>query len=433
MAVPSLNGPVYSGEFLWRSRDSKTSKIMQMLRRSTHCGKRAIAASRPLPAQCRGIVTSQGDLNELREAVVAFCKKEIPDNIARDTDANNIFPNDMWQKFGNAGLLGITVPEEYGGLGMGYSAHCTVMEEISRASASIALSYGAHSQLCVNQIRINGNEAQKKKYLPSLVSGRSVGALAMSEPNAGSDVLSMLTSAKKVPNGWVINGSKMWITNGPDADVLLVYAKTDQRTLTTFIVEKGMKGFEVGQKLNKMGMRGSNTGELFFDDCFVPDENILGEINGGTYVLMRGLDTERLVLAAGPVGIMQAALDSALTYTHDRKQFGMPIAHNQLIQGRLADMYTQLSASRAYLYTTALAADQGAPVSKDCAGVILFAAENATQVCLSAMQCWGGMGYINDSPPSRLLRDAKLYEIGAGTSEVRRMIIGRAFNKEYAS
>ena len=380
----------------------------------------------------RSITTDAGELNELREAVHEFCKKEIPQELAIQVDTANAFPSAMWKKLGDAGFLGITAPEEFGGLGLGYSAHCVVMEEISRASGSIGLSYGAHSQLCVNQMRLNGTDAQKKKYLHKLIAGDFVGALAMSEPGSGSDVLSMRTKATKVEGGWKLNGSKMWITNGPDADVLLVYAKTTDKKITTFIVEKGMKGFTKGNKLDKMGMRGSNTCELFFDDCFIPSENVLGEVDKGTSILMRGLDTERLVLAAGPVGLMQAAMDSTLSYTHERKQFGQPIAHNQLLQGRLADMHTALGASRAYLYATAKAADEGTTNSKDCAGVILFTAEQATQVALSAVQCWGGMGYMRDSIPSRLLRDAKLYEIGAGSSEIRRMIIGRAFNKEYS-
>lgn len=343
----------------------------------------------------------------------------------------------MWRKLGEAGLLGVTAAEEYGGLGMGYQAHCVILEEISRASGSIGLSYAAHSQLCVNQICLNGNEEQKKRLLPGLASGEKVGALAMSEHSAGSDVVSMKTTAKKVDGGYVINGTKMWITNGPDADYIVVYAKTDpeakSKGITAFIVEKGAKGFSVARKLDKLGMRGSNTGELVFEDVFVPDANILGELNRGVRVLMEGLDIERLVLSAGPLGIMQACLDLVLPYVHQRKQFGQPIAHNQLIQGKLADMYTKLQAARAYTYETARKVDEeGFVKTQDCAGAILYAAERATECGLDAIQLMGGTGYVNEVPAGRLLRDAKLYEIGAGTSEVRRMVIGRAFNKEYA-
>ncbi|RAH80449.1 acyl-CoA dehydrogenase NM domain-like protein [Aspergillus japonicus CBS 114.51] len=386
---------------------------------------------------------TEDDLLELRERVQEFTRREIPEELAARTDAQNEFPAEMWKKFGDAGFLGITANEEYGGLGMGYQAHCIVMEEISRASGSIALSYAAHSQLCVNQLSLNGNADQKERFLPGLLSGDKVGALAMSEHSAGSDVVSMKTTAKAVDGGWVLNGTKMWITNGPDADYVVVYAKTEpekgSKGITAFVVEKEFKGFSCARKLDKLGMRGSNTGELIFEDVFVPKENVLGEVNRGVKVLMEGLDLERLVLSAGPLGIMQAALDLVLPYTHVRKQFGMPIAHNQLIQGKLADMHTKLAASRAYTYATARQIDNsaGSPSgavirTQDCAGAILYAAERATECALDAIQLMGGNGYINEIPAGRLLRDAKLYEIGAGTSEIRRMVIGRAFNKEYA-
>ena len=365
-----------------------------------------------------------------------FARREIPEEVAHKTDTSNAFPMDMWAKLGSAGFLGMTASEEYGGLGMGYQAHCIVLEELSRASGSIGLSYAAHSQLCVNQLCLNGNEEQKGRILPGLCSGEKVGALAMSEHSAGSDVVSMKTSAKKVDGGYVIDGSKMWITNGPDADYVIVYAKTSpekkSRGITAFIVEKDFKGFSVARKLDKLGMRGSNTGELVFDNVFVPKENILGDIDKGVTVLMEGLDLERLVLSAGPIGIMQACLDLVLPYTHTRKQFDTPIAHNQLIQGKLADMYTKLQVSRAYTMDTARTVDeQGTIRTQDCAGAILYAAERATECGLDAIQLLGGNGYVNELPAGRLLRDAKLYEIGAGTSEVRRMVIGRVFNKEY--
>lgn len=339
---------------------------------------------------------------------------------------------------GEAGFLGITASSEHGGLDMGYQAHCVVLEEISRASGSIGLSYAAHSQLCVNQLCLNGNADQQARLLPGLISGEKVGALAMSEHSAGSDVVSMKTTAKKVDGGYVLNGTKMWITNGPDADFIVVYAKTapekKSRGVTAFIVEKSFKGFSCARKLDKFGMRGSNTGELVFEDVFVPDENVLGDVNKGVTVLMEGLDLERLVLSAGPLGIMQACLDLVLPYTHTRKQFDTPIAHNQLIQGKLADMYTKLQAARAYTYTTAKQVDEeGIIRTQDCAGAILYAAERATECGLDAIQLLGGNGYVNEIPAGRLLRDAKLYEIGAGTSEVRRMVIGRVFNKEYAN
>ncbi|OJJ83044.1 isovaleryl-CoA dehydrogenase [Aspergillus glaucus CBS 516.65] len=403
-----------------------------------------IPAIRPLSTKHpKGFVApTEDELQELRERVQEFTRREIPEDVATRTDAENEFPAEMWKKLGNAGFLGVTANEEYGGLGMGYQAHCVVMEEISRASGSIALSYAAHSQLCVNQLSLNGTTEQKERYLPGLLSGEKVGALAMSEHSAGSDVVSMKTSAKEVDGGWVLNGTKMWITNGPDADYVVVYAKTEpekgSKGITAFVVETTSEGFSCAQKLDKLGMRGSNTGELVFDNVFVPKENILGEINRGVKVLMEGLDLERLVLSAGPLGIMQASLDLVLPYTHQRKQFGSPIAHNQLIQGKLADMYTKLSASHAYTYTTARQIDNSASSpefkirTQDCAGAILYAAERATECALDAIQLMGGTGYINEVPAGRLLRDAKLYEIGAGTSEIRRMVIGRAFHREYS-
>ena len=377
------------------------------------------------------------DLYELRERVQEFTRREIPEEVAYKTDHENDFPADMWGKLGEAGFLGVTANEEHGGLAMGYQAHCIVLEELSRASGSIGLSYAAHSQLCVNQLCLNGNEDQKARILPGLISGAKVGALAMSEHSAGSDVVSMKASAKAVDGGYVLNGTKMWITNGPDAHFVVVYAKTapekSSRGITAFIVEKGMKGFSCARKLDKLGMRGSNTGELVFEDVFVPQENVLGDVDKGVTVLMEGLDLERLVLSAGPLGIMQACLDLVLPYTHQRKQFGIPIAHNQLVQGKLADMYTKLQAARAYTYTTAKTIDEeGVVRTQDCAGAILYAAERATECGLDAVQLMGGNGYVNEIPAGRLLRDAKLYEIGAGTSEVRRMVIGRTFNKEYA-
>ncbi|KAL5042698.1 hypothetical protein BDW71DRAFT_189448 [Aspergillus fruticulosus] len=391
----------------------------------------------------RGFVPpTEDDLLELRESVQEFTKREIPEEVAARTDAQNEFPAEMWKKLGSAGFLGVTADEEYGGLGMGYQAHCVVMEEISRASGSIGLSYAAHSQLCVNQLSLNGTSELKGRFLPGLLSGEKIGALAMSEHSAGSDVVSMKTTAKEVDGGWVLNGTKMWITNGPDADYIVVYAKTEpekgSKGITAFVVEKTFKGFSCARKLDKLGMRGSNTGELIFEDVFVPKENLLGEVNRGVKVLMEGLDLERLVLSAGPLGIMQAALDLVLPYTHIRKQFGTPIAHNQLIQGKLADMHTKLAASRAYTYATARHIDSHVSLgsaairTQDCAGAILYAAERATECALDAIQLMGGNGYINEIPAGRLLRDAKLYEIGAGTSEIRRMVIGRAFNKEYA-
>jgi len=375
------------------------------------------------------------ELNMLREQVNAFARDEIAPRAAQ-IDHDNAFPNELWRKFGDMGLLGITVGEEDGGSGMGYLAHCIAMEEISRASASVALSYGAHSNLCVNQIKLNGNAEQKAKYLPRLISGEHVGALAMSEPGAGSDVVSMCLRADKRGDRYVLNGNKMWITNGPDADVLVVYAKTDPEAgakgITAFLIEKGFAGFSTAQKLDKLGMRGSNTCELVFENCEVPAENVLGEENRGVRVLMSGLDYERTVLAAGPVGIMQACLDVAVPYVHERKQFGQPIGEFQLVQGKLADMHTTLNACRAYLYAVAGACDRGRATRKDAAGVILYCAEKATQMALDAIQLLGGNGYINEYPTGRLLRDAKLYEIGAGTSEIRRMLIGRELFAESA-
>jgi isovaleryl-CoA dehydrogenase len=369
----------------------------------------------------------------LRESVADFASAEIVPRAA-EIDRSNEFPQELWRKLGDLGVLGITVEEEYGGAGMGYLEHVVAMEEISRGSASVGLSYGAHSNLCVNQIRRNGTEEQKRKYLPHLISGEHVGALAMSEPEAGSDVVSMRLRAERQDDRFILNGAKMWITNGPDADVLVVYAKTNPqagaRGITAFLIEKGMKGFTVAQKLDKLGMRGSNTGELVFQDCEVPAENILGEIDGGVTVLMSGLDYERAVLSGGPLGIMQACMDVVIPYVHERKQFGRAIGEFQLMQAKLADMYTTMNAAKSYVYAVARACDRGEASRKDAAGAILFAAEKATWMALEAIQCLGGNGYINDFPTGRLLRDAKLYEIGAGTSEIRRMLIGRELFEE---
>lgn len=353
---------------------------------------------------------SAADLTELRERVQEFARREITEEVAAHTDKSNAFPSDMWPKLGEAGFLGMTADADYGGLAMGYQAHCVVLEEISRASGSIGLSYAAHSQLCVNQLQLNGSPAQKEKYLPGLIAGTSIGALAMSESGAGSDVVSMRTTAKKVDGGYLLNGTKMWITNGPDAHVIVVYAKTEpekgSKGMTAFLLEANFKGFSCARKLDKMGMRGSNTGELVFEDVFIPEENVLGKVNGGTRVLMEGLDLERLVLSAGPLGLMQASLDIALPFTHQRKQFGQPIAHNQFVQGKLADMYTKLQASRAYTYGTAKAVDEeGLIRTQDCAGAILYAAERATECSLDAIQLLGGMGYTEEMPASRILRE----------------------------
>jgi isovaleryl-CoA dehydrogenase len=371
----------------------------------------------------------------LRASVLTFASDEIAPRAA-DIDRKNEFPADLWRKMGDLGVLGVTVEEEYGGSGLGYLEHCVAMEEISRASASVGLSYGAHSNLCVNQLRRNGTAAQKKRYLPKLISGEHVGALAMSEPGAGSDVVGMTCRADKKGDRYVLNGSKMWITNGPDSDVTVVYAKTDPkagpRGITAFILEAGMKGFSKAQKLDKLGMRGSNTGELVFQDCEVPEDNVLGKVGTGVNVLMSGLDYERAVLAAGPLGIMQACMDVVIPYIHDRKQFGQPIGTFQLMQGKLADMYTTMNAAKAYVYAVAKACDRGETTRKDAAGAILYAAEKATWMALEAIQCLGGNGYINEFPTGRLLRDAKLYEIGAGTSEIRRMLIGRELFEETA-
>jgi isovaleryl-CoA dehydrogenase len=364
----------------------------------------------------------------IRESARLFSDKEIAPRAAA-IDRDNLFPRDLWPRMGALGLHGITAPEEYGGLGLGYLQHCVAMEEVSRASGSVGLSYGAHSNLCVNQIVRNGNDAQKARHLPKLISGEHVGGLAMSEPNAGSDVVSMTTRAERKGDRYVLNGAKMWITNGPVAETLIVYAKTDPsagpRGITAFLVERGMKGFSNGQKLDKLGMRGSDTSELVFTDCEVPEENVLGQVGKGVNVLMSGLDYERVVLSAGPLGLMAAALDVVLPYVHERKQFGQPIGMFQLVQGKLADMYVALNASRAYVYAVAKACDRGETTREDAAGAILYAAERATQVALDAIQILGGAGYTNDYPLGRVLRDAKLYEIGAGTSEIRRMLIGR--------
>ena len=368
------------------------------------------------------------ELDMVREQVNTFAAGQIAPRAAQ-IDELNEFPQDLWPQLGDMGLLGITVPEQDGGSGMGYLAHCIAVEEISRASASVGLSYGAHSNLCVNQLKINANDEQKRRYLPKLISGEQVGALAMSEPGAGSDVVGMSLRADKKGDRYILNGNKMWITNGPEASTYVVYAKTDpeagSKGITAFIVESGFKGFSNAQKLDKLGMRGSNTCELVFEDCEVPQENVLGEVGKGVNVLMSGLDYERTVLAAGPIGIMQAALDVVVPYIHERKQFSRSIGEFQLVQGKVADMYSTMNACRAYLYAVAAACDRGETSRKDAAGVILYCAEKATQVALDAIQLLGGNGYINEYPTGRLLRDAKLYEIGAGTSEIRRMLIGR--------
>jgi isovaleryl-CoA dehydrogenase len=368
------------------------------------------------------------EVDMLRDTVSGFAQDRIAPRAA-EIDRSNTFPRELWPEMGKLGLLGITAAEEYGGAGLGYLAHCVAMEEVSRASGAIGLSYGAHSNLCVNQLSRNGTDAQKRKYLPKLISGEHVGALAMSEPNAGSDVVSMRTRADKRGDRYFLNGSKMWITNGPLAETIVVYAKTDAtagaRGITAFIVENGFKGFSTAQKLDKLGMRGSDTGELVFQDCEVPEENVLGAVGNGVNVLMSGLDYERVVLSAGPVGIMQACMDVVIPYVHERTQFGQPIGRFQLIQAKLADMYVTMNAAKSYVYAVAKACDSGRVTREDAAGAILYAAERATWMSLEAIQCLGGNGYINDYPTGRLLRDAKLYEIGAGTSEIRRMLIGR--------
>jgi isovaleryl-CoA dehydrogenase len=369
----------------------------------------------------------------MRDSVRTFASDEIAPRAA-EIDESNDFPDDLWRKMGDLGVLGVTADEEYGGAGMGYLEHVVAMEEISRASASVGLSYGAHSNLCVNQICRNGNEDQKQRYLPKLISGDHIGALAMSEPGAGSDVVSMKLRADKKGDRYVLNGNKMWITNGPDADTLVVYAKTDPdggtKGITAFLIEKRFAGFSTAQKLDKLGMRGSNTCELVFENCEVPEENVLGGVGNGVKVLMSGLDYERAVLAAGPTGIMQTCMDVIIPYIHDRKQFGDPIGSFQLMQGKIADMYTTMNAAKAYVYAVAKACDRGETARKDAAGAILYSAEKATWMALEAIQCLGGMGYVNESPTGRLLRDAKLYEIGAGTSEIRRWLIGRQLFEE---
>ncbi|MCZ7657298.1 MAG: isovaleryl-CoA dehydrogenase [Xanthobacteraceae bacterium] len=382
-----------------------------------------------IPNVWRGFDFGLGeDADMLRDTVSRFAQDQLAPR-ADEIDRSNTFPRELWPQMGELGLLGITVEEEWGGAGLGYLAHCVAMEEISRGSAAVGLSYGAHSNLCVNQIRRNGSAEQKRRYLPKLVSGEHVGALAMSEPGAGSDVVSMRTRADKKGDRYLLNGSKMWITNGPVAETFVVYAKTDptagSRGMTAFIVERAFKGFSTAQKLDKLGMRGSDTGELVFDDCEVPEENVLGAVGNGVNVLMSGLDYERVVLAAGPLGIMQACLDVVLPYVHQRTQFGQPIGRFQLMQAKLADMYVSMNAAKAYVYAVARACDEGRTTREDAAGAILYAAERATWMALEAIQCLGGNGYINDFPTGRLLRDAKLYEIGAGTSEIRRMLIGR--------
>ena len=387
-----------------------------------------------IPNQLPAFEFDLGDTADmLRDTVMSFTADHVAP-VAAEMDQTNIWPEGLWRKMGDAGLLGVMVEEEYGGAGMGYLEHVVAMEELSRGSGAVGLSYGAHSNLCVNQLRLNGTDEQKKRYLPKLVSGERVGALAMSESGAGSDVVSMKLRAEKKGDRYVLNGTKFWITNGPVADTLVVYAKTDPdagpRGITAFIIERGFEGFSTAQKLDKLGMRGSDTGELVFQDCEVPSENVLGEEGKGVSVLMSGLDYERAVLSGGPLGIMQACLDTVVPYVHEREQFGQPIGEFQLMQGKLADMYTTANACKAYVYTVARACDKGRVTRKDAAGAILYSAEKATQVALDAIQCLGGNGYINEYPTGRYLRDAKLYEIGAGTSEIRRMLIGREIFEE---
>ncbi|CAH2075492.1 unnamed protein product, partial [Iphiclides podalirius] len=408
--------------------------VRRILERYANVTGKRYMSHYPIDEHIFGLTSEQ---QQLRKVIFDFAQKELAPKAAEIDKTNNFKElREFWKKLGNLGVLGITVSPEYGGTGGKYSDHCVIMEELSRASGAIALSYGAHSNLCLNQINRNGSHEQKIKYLPKLCSGEHIGALAMSEPGSGSDVVSMKLRAEKKGDYYILNGNKFWITNGPDADVLVVYAKTDltskpQHGISTFLIEKDYPGFTTAQKLDKLGMRGSNTCELVFEDCKVPAENLLGDENKGVYVLMSGLDLERLVLAAGPVGLMQAAIDAAFAYAHTRKQFGKNIGEFQLLQGKMADMYTTLSASRSYLYNVARACDEGHVNSKDCAGVILYCAEKATQIALDAIQILGGNGFINDYPTGRILRDAKLYEIGAGTSEVRRMLIGRTLNSEY--
>ncbi|KIM60654.1 hypothetical protein SCLCIDRAFT_123881 [Scleroderma citrinum Foug A] len=373
---------------------------------------------------------------EFRNVVSEFAQREIAHRAA-DIDRTNTFPADIWEKLGDMGLLGVTVSSKYGGLELGYLHHTLAMEELSRASGSIALSYGAHSNLCVNQIHRHGTDAQKEKYLPDLISGKKVGSLAMSEPGSGSDVVSMKLRADKIDGGWRLNGNKFWITNGPTASTYVVYAKTapekGSKGITAFIVERNFAGFSTHQKLDKFGMRGSDTCELVFENCEVPDENVLGEVNKGAGVLMSGLDLERLVLSGGPLGLMQAAFDYAVEYVHQRKQFGQPVGTFQLMQAKMADMYTKINASRSYVYAVARACDRGHISRRDCAGAILYSTERAVEVAMESMQCLGGNGYINDYPMGRILRDSRLYAVGAGTQEIRRMLIGREFNEEFKS
>eukprot|EP01130_Rhizamoeba_saxonica_P000425 TRINITY_DN10381_c0_g1_i1.p1 TRINITY_DN10381_c0_g1~~TRINITY_DN10381_c0_g1_i1.p1 ORF type:complete len:405 (+),score=108.38 TRINITY_DN10381_c0_g1_i1:34-1248(+) len=401
-----------------------------MLSRVVSASKRVSKSKRSLNRSFFTLTEKNDDRVMLRDSARSWAKDYLAPK-AQEIDQTNNFPMDAWKEMGNMGFLGITAPEKYGGLDLGYYEHCIVMEEISRASASVGLSYGAHSNLCVNQIVRNGNEEQKEKYLPKLISGEHVGSLAMSEPGSGSDVVSMKLRADKKGDKYILNGTKFWITNAPDANTFIIYAKTnmEKNEITAFLVEKGTPGFTQSPKLDKLGMRGSNTSEIVFDNVEVPEENILGGLGNGVYVLMSGLDYERLVLSAGPVGIMAACLDEVLPYVHSRKQFGKPIGSFQLMQGKLADMYTTFGACKSYLYSVAETADSVGADRKDCAGVILYTAEKATQMGLDAIQMLGGNGYINDYPVGRLMRDAKLYEIGAGTSEIRRMLIGREFNQ----